>query len=291
MFFIFLFILPYTYAQELTIYTIPAPKPINWGSPKSLIISFLENSFAKTPYLGNEKHPIGHMLVELKDNTHFALVGSTTDEKTGNKKNVIKEGYGLGILFTSIKGKLEESDKNLHQIKERAEAGDIAFITVKINQSVFNRLWQYLQEYKAKGYDKCYNGYNKPREGLGAGCSAFAESFLEVGGLANALPTKEWAVQVAVPEALIGGPVADNKRVKFAKLFSAKAWANTNREAYRKLFLYEPTKLYHWINDKTKTIIDTDTLFTNRLYKANGFTIDCRYIQPPQEPIWLTHAN
>lgn len=273
-----------TRAQDITIYSIPSPKGINWKSPNGLVFSYVSNIFCSSRYRKN-KHPIGHMMVELKDSSRHALVGVTSIAGSGMSKKVILKGYGLGILFTTINGKLEEEDKNIPQVQQRCETGDIAFITYKIDQLVFNRLWQYLQEYKEKGYPRFYNGWNKPREGLGAGCSAFAVSFLEIGGLSHVLPANEWCVEVAVPRRLIGGRVVASY-VQLIKLLFAKRWAANSNTTCMPLSLYEPTLLYNWIKKTHGSAITMETIQKTSIGKAPGLIIDCSHIRPPDEPIW-----
>lgn len=274
------------YSQEITIYTIPSPKGVNWKSPGTLMFSYISNTFAKSRY-GREKHPIGHMIVELKDSTRYALCGATNQANSGMTKKVMRKGYGLGILFETISGRLEEKDDNLSQVMQRSEAGDIAFVTFKINQLVFDRLWQYLQEYKQKGYDKLYNGSNKPREGLGAGCSAFAHSFLEVGGLADVLPSNEWAVDIMVPEKLMGGNKKNPKHVQLFKVLFASRWGNPEKQTHRPLFLYEPTLFYNWILKKYNSKNRENFIHTADLKNAKGLFIDCTAMMPKNEPIWI----
>ena len=284
--FISFLLIGHSHSQEITIYTIPSPKGINWKSPGTLIFSYISNTFAKSRY-GRDKHPIGHMIVELKDSTRYALCGATSESHSGAAKKVMRKGYGLGILFETISGKLEEKEDNLPQLQQRSVKGDMAFVTFKINQFVFDRLWEYLQEYKLKGYDKLYNGSNKPREGLGAGCSAFANSFLEVAGLEDILPSNEWAVNVLVPEKLMGGNKENAKHVQFFKLFFASRWSDPKKETYRPLFLYDPTRFYYWIIKKYNNINGNNFILATHYKKARGLLIDCTAIMPKKEPIWL----
>jgi hypothetical protein len=274
------------YTQEITIYTIPSPKGVNWRSPGTLMLSYISNTFARSPY-GRQKHPIGHMIVELRDSTRYALCGATNEPHSGMTKKVMQKGYGLGILFETISGKLEEKDDNLSQLRQRSEAGDIAFVTFKVNQLVFDRLWQYLQEYKQKGYDKLYNGSNKPREGLGAGCSAFAYSFLEVGGLTDVLPANEWAVNILVPQKLMGGDNENGRRVQFFKVLFASRWGNPEKQMDRPLFLYDPTLFYQWIVKKYNSNNRDNFILTSDFNKARGLFIDCTARMPAKEPIWI----
>lgn len=273
-----------TCAQECTIYTIPSPKGINWKSPSRLLFSYVSNMVCRSRYK-KEKHPIGHMIVELKDSNRHALVGVSNVHGSGMSGKVLRKGYGLGILFSTISGTIEENDKNMPQVAQRCETGDIAFITYKINRPVFDRLLQYLHEYKVKGYHLNYNGWNKPREGLGAGCSAFAVSFLEVGGLTKELPPDEWKVQVTVPNRLLGGKKTFARSVQFIKLLFARHWAAAHSKDGLDLVLYEPTLLYQWIVKKHNSALPQNVSKTTK-GKAPGLIVDCTQLPVPAEPIW-----
>lgn len=281
-----------SFAQELTIYTMPAPRKVNWKSPGKLVKSSLINQIVSTPY-GKYRHPIGHMVVELQDSTRYELVGMAPENSTIPKDKVMKDGYGLGVLFSVIDGRLEHKDYNLPDVKARLKNGDIAFVNYKISQKTFDRLWQYLTSYKERGYDKFYNGTNKPREGTGSGCSAFAVSFLEVGGLKELLPSEEWKISVAVPERYIGGPFGDNKRIKFLDILFARKWADTTdaTESYEMLSLYEPTQFYNWIIEKHESPIDYPNVYKSTRGKAKGLTVDVWNNIPPTEPIWYVSAT
>ena len=120
-------------AQELTIYNIPSSETLNWKSPQKIFFSILGSQFGKSPY-GKLKHPVGHAVVELKDSSRVALIGITAVSKLRMFDKVLRQGYGLGILFAFIKGKLEQADVNTSDITKRCKNGDVAFIKYQISQ-------------------------------------------------------------------------------------------------------------------------------------------------------------
>lgn len=269
-------------AQELTLYVLPAPKPINWHSPRSLLFSYINNAIVTNKYSRGQKHAIGHVMVELKYKERYALVGTTATSNRYMMHKVMHRGWGLGILFATINGKLEGTDINLPQLKERTMSGEMAYIRYKINYKTFDRLWEYLQDYKARGYDKYYNGENNPRAGKGAGCSAFAHSFLEVGGLQYLVNDSNWKIDIPVQEGLIGNPLAD-RRVSIFKLLTRGRWANEHCK-HRHLYYYEPTKMYNGI---LYYPIGTDTMIRrDSISRAKGLVVDAVNIPTPEEPIW-----
>lgn len=268
-------------AQELTLYVLPAPKPINWHSPRSLVFSYINNAIVANKYGKGQKHAIGHVMVELKYNERYALVGTTATSNRYMMHKVMHRGWGLGILFATINGKLEEADINQPQLQERTASGEMAYVRYKINAIMFERLWTYLQEYKARGYDKYYNGENNPRAGKGAGCTAFGHSFLEVGGLQYLLNDSNWKVNVRVQDGLIGRPIAD-RRVSIFKLMMRGRWAK-EKHRHRHLQYYEPTLMYNDILSK----MNNNTIGTkDSIGKAKGIVIDASLLLPPDESIW-----
>jgi hypothetical protein len=278
-------------AQELTLYVIPTSSRINWKSPRSLAFSSLRNLLAKNHYR-RHRHFIGHVMVELKDSTRCAILGIVPRSKGNIAIRSYFQAYGLGVLFAQLPGKIEKGPDNNHQLNDRYPAGDIAFIRFKINEAAFLRLWQYQEQYVSRGYDRKYNGSNKPREGKGAGCSAFAVSFVELAGLMSADDLAQWTVMVNVPLKLIGGPEGGFRRVPLVKVVAAGKWADTSKDCYRRLVYYEPKVMFDWIKVKWSAPAGTEKskyLKENR-GKSKGIVIDCRDQKVPADPIF-TNRN
>ena len=273
-------------AQQLVLYTMPAPKALNWRSPHTLFMSYLENLLVHTRY-PQHRHPLGHLIVELHDTSHYALVGTVAESRADLYHSVMKYRYGLGALFSTFKGKIETAPDNFHQLIDRYPHGDVAYIKFLLNEDAFARLWQYLQEYQARGYDKMYNGYNKPREGKGAGCSAFAVSFVELAALLDSTVLKQWMVRVNVQDKLIGGPEGGNKRINTFWMAFTQRWADTARQAYKPLVYYEPTLVYKWIHKEWSKADSSLGYGVQRREKTEGIVIDCRNYPSPGGSIWL----
>ena len=201
--------------QTLTLYSFPPKHAYKWKSPHSLLISAIRNYYTKS---GNyPRRILGHMVIELKKDSSTLLTGMTADEMTGLKSSIMKEKIGLGVLFKVVNGHLEESSQVQNELKLRIESSKTAFIQFNISDSAYNYLLAYIDSFKIKGYDKLYNGLNDPRAGKGCGCTAFGISLLE---LINALTPEykdKWAVQVNVPQRLIGD--GQQKKVSLWRLF------------------------------------------------------------------------
>lgn len=283
-----LFLCVSSFAYELTLYSMPSPREINWKSPRGLSMASLLNRFTFRHV--KNKHAIGHVFVELSHEGESLFTGSIPDAENSSQKWVMKDGYGLGILFAPIEGRLDNSDGLKEEVADRYKSGRIGFIRFLINEDTYNRLHTYLDEYIRRGYNNIYNGLNKPREGLGAGCSAFGISFVELAGLMREDWRKEWPVNVRIPNKLIGGPMTGNK-VSMLKLMTVGRWANED-EPHTKLHLYEPYYIWEWIVKTHKEEVEnpTNTVKALKRGKAYGLEYDMRGVKCPTEPIFQGEA-
>lgn len=271
-------------AQELVVYSMPSPVRYNWKSPHTLFISYLENLLKPIEYQ-EHKHPMGHMLIELKDSSRHIMAGAIPLDPRQLKRAVLQEKQGLGSLFTRYTGTLETMEENQHQLNDRYPYGDIAYIRILISQPMFERLWGYLEEYKSRGYDTIYNGNNRPREGAGAGCSAFAVSFLEVGRLLDSRILAEWQVNLKIQERLIGRPEKE-KRIPIWKMAFTQRWAKEGKHSYQSIYYYEPNAVYKWIKQKNEQP-DASLEYTPECRdQAPGIVLDRRHYPIPDEPVW-----
>ena len=231
-------------SQTLTLYVIPSQFDRNWDSPRNLLFSTILNWYAPHKM---KKHAIGHVVIELSRGEDLILTGSVL-AKDSSFRQIAKQGYGFGVLFAFVGGRVEETEDLMAELGPRFESGKIAFMRYQISDDTYDRLHDYFEEYKARGYDKSYNGYNDPRSGNGAGCSKFGISFLEVAGIMDENYEKNWAADVPVPLKLIGGPITGNK-VGIFKILMANRWAHKD-ELYIETKFYDPNLMYHWIHDE-----------------------------------------
>lgn len=299
--FVVLILVPELQAQELTLYTMPPPRSLNWDSPWTLAFSAaVGNRFTFTHI--KHKHTFGHVFIELKGpNGERELTGSTTaPDAPSDSDKITKEGYGLGVFWADLKGTLETPESLDPQMADRYKTGRIAFITYKLHPKTYERLSTFLREYRARGYGNIYNGMNRPREGLGAGCSMFGVVFLELAGLLHPEFEKKWIVSRNVPNALIGGPLTGRKvSVKNAIL---SRWAK-DTEPHTVLSLYDPDLIYNWVLkeweqakfNRLHGVSTPERGYLNRMQyvrrqKALGLSFDVSDIAPPTDPIWQGKA-
>lgn len=309
MFFVFLmavFLMPQniigaeaTDSHEFILYAFPPAVPLDWSSPLKLAYGAgLKGRFVFEH--GKNKHTIGHCFMELKSpDGDRELTGSTTAADAPSDSDFItKHGYGLGVLFAPMKGALDSTEKLDGELIDRYKTGKVTFVRFIINKQAYDRMKQYIDEYREKGYDSIYNGTNEPRKGKGAGCSAFAVSFLDVCGYIDPYFTKNWVRRVKMPRHLVGGPITGNK-VSLAKVLTKARWAKEG-EDYIPLEMWDPQLMYEWVqkvvrianklhaeegnHDKLK-ILGRKIRFIKR-GKAIGLYVDIRDVPPATDPIW-----
>ena len=286
-FFISLFVSLQVDAQSLTLYVIPPKKPMDWRSPRHLLKSYIKTFTAKTKYKGYA-HPIGHVIVELKDSQKQIVCGMVAESLKPLTLMASIKGYGLGILSVVTPGKLLEGKHNNDDIEQRKTHGDLAYIRYELSSETVERLWQYLEEYKNRGYDKMYNGCNMPRAGQGAGCSAFALSFLEIAGLYQEEVHDAWQVKIDVPQRLIGGELYNKHKVSLLKVWRCKTWANPLYNASQAISYFEPYLMFQWIQtkwqEKATNEINTYSIELNGLSK--GIVYNFRNQLTLHKPLW-----
>lgn len=281
--------------NELTIHMIPSPKGINWYKPQALAVSAIKNQIARSP--AGKVHGIGHVYVELKcGETHF-FTGMTSQTDTEEREALFKQGYGLGILFKNYLGKLELDSDVRKDLEPMHKVGRSSFVTFKINDSACGRLLQYMDEFKAGGYDKIYAGLNaRPLEREGSGCSAFGASFLELAGLQSPEIEKEWTTQRIVPRKFVGGPLT-NRRVNILKiLFAFRAGWSANPENNFPLNFWDPEKMDEWVREAYQDVNPHSSrkfdLPVSRTLngKSPGVVFDATGVATPTGPIFKDQA-
>jgi hypothetical protein len=275
--------------QTLTLYAIPPPQSINWKSPHQLALSMVRNFLVKkeAPF---PTRPMGHIIVELEKDGDTVLTAIVANTPKDFFSAILREKYGLGVLFKLFEGHLEKKEALLPEIEHRENSGKIAFITFTITDSSYGYLKNYVDSFRLLGYDKLYNGLNDPRHGEGSGCSAFGVSFLELIHVLDPEFTREWSRDIAIPDKLIGGEMTGN-RVSLVNVFFSCRWAKDIKK-HTHLRLYDPELVYAWIQKKYQEVNYDPTgpyIRTSRL-QAKGILVECRQISRPQFPMFIPRA-
>lgn len=273
--------------QELIIYVVPSPGDINWKSPSSLMLSTFSNTL-KTK-LSKVEYPIGHLYIGLihDERQEEYWSGATRAPKNSTNRKVLREGYGMGILFADIEGKLQQTQEVKSSIAAIENNQPSSYLRIALSEDNYDRLRDYLIEYESRSYWKIYNGLNQPRKGLGAGCAEFGMSFFEVAGIDISEWKEEWSVEVAVPDRLIGG-LGLNKHISVLKLFLSRKWAKED-EPHFEFSVFEPNQMHQWIKDKwTKSKEESNSQWMAEKNSAvKGLFLDQTDVYPPEDPLFF----
>lgn len=285
------------FAGTLTIYAIPSPHGVDWSTPKTLTWSAARNNMSP------ETHKIGHANIHLRcgsaegdDRDYEILTGMTTGEDDPTMRMLKHEGYGLGILFATVPGRLESQNEVSRDLHDRFGSGRVNFMQFRISAATCGRLADYVTQYQARGYDRAYGLPNRPRHGEGAGCTAFAASFLDLAGLHPDYLREGWNKTRLAPAFLTGGPLTGHFVPLLALLRPLRPlrWARPGEPHYAINF-YDPDALFQHINsswDAGENPLGNHPASARlaAIGRARGFTFDATSIPTPDDPIWSTSS-
>jgi hypothetical protein len=270
---------------KLTVWIYPSPVGIDWSSPSKVAWSAVRNELARSPY--PFKHSIGHANIELECGGRKVLSGMTSSGDSPEAKALLLERIGMGVLFRDFAGELEKPEEIAMELPIRQAGGALTHLTVLLSDSTCSRLMQFHDEYEALGYGGHYGLVNRPRRGEGAGCTAYATAYLDVGGLILPEMRSRWTKTIRVPVDMIGGGEAGTpkKRVSFFRLLLApwRNWA-TPEQDHREVFFWDPDAMNAWVGE----VFDSDRTDFERvsLGKSRGLVWDARSVPTPADPIW-----
>lgn len=270
----------------MTLYFIPSPKGIDWSSPTALARDIVINK------LSFDNRFMGHVNIELDyyndENEHVHFITGMTASKLNAIPLLLKEKIGLGIVFHSFPGKLEDKEELLPEFSWRLKKGNkaINFAKFKINNSTAKRVEKYYKEYEAHDLQSYYGLVNSPLHGEGSGCSAFGASFLDVAGLLEEEHKKHWTNCVKVPHKLAGNPIKNNK-ISFLNIaLGQHSWASNN-EDHHEIFFWDPDLMHRWVEKKIKEHQDGMSTFAlERKENSLGVVYDVTHKETPNGPIF-----
>lgn len=285
-----LFLIFYTFqsmasnSNQLTLYFIPSPLGLDWTTPSTLAKTAVKNR------LSLKSRFMGHVFVELDCNGEKDLTGMV-GKRFDYLTQLLINNRGLGVLFHSFDGGLEEKADVEAEIKDLAQNGDrLNFVRFKLNDDQCKRAQTYLKEYREKNVGRYYGLANRPLYGEGSGCSAFGASFVEVTGLVDQEIKDSWSQTVNIPMEFAGPPLKQ-EGVNFLKLMmNASRWAKDG-ELHRKLMFWSPDRMFQWVQSKVAHSNNTTLYKTVQLNQAKGIEFDKSYLPAPAGPIWQQHLD
>lgn len=244
-------------ADELKLHIMKSPVGVNWSSPWNLTMSVLKNQIA--PVGGKRKFSISHVIVEVKcdSNGKHIYRGMTSATTTEERDLVFKQKYGLGTMFHTYAGTLEKEQEIFNGYEPYIGNKRRAELAFKVSPEACERMLNYAQEYEDLGYGKMYSGLQAdPLKREGAGCSAFAMSFMRVAGLMDSF-TEDWKQKIHIPLRFIGGPMTGNK-VNIITLLT-KPFADWNKnEPHYYLEAWDPELMHKWVKKTYFEILNNE---------------------------------
>lgn len=281
-----LFVATAAVADELTLIFYPSPG-LDWSSPKRLAQTTIRNT------AGLSDHAIGHVSIEVKcDSTGaYELVGTTGAEGNESVQLLLREGYGLGILFHTFSGRLTTREEVEDELPRRYRNGKLSYARFAVTAETCERLSTYVAEYRSFGYGGLYGLPNRPLHREGSGCTAFGMSFLELAGLMDPVFERNFSRNLRVPPAWVGGPLTGERvplRYFYSPLRSSR-WAEAH-ETHFPLHFYDADLMHDWVqkvvsgHGQLPASLPRPTL--ERTGNAYGVVFDATDVPTPRTPIW-----
>ena len=298
---------PLVWADSLSILAYTAPTPLDWSTPGSLTRTTIDNSLfgliGRWRELGRGEreyeyvaypHAISHLNVELicSGKTKI-LTGMTSLRPDGEYlKGLALEGKSLETMVEDVPGGLIPTEKVQEWLPLMTDRGYVRRLTWQLHPKTCARLELYFADYQKLGLEKLYGGLNsRPLEAKGgAGCAAFAMSFLQVAGLYDAsLYDGVWKRNLRLHKRYIthAGKLAERGLWSFLLYGYDGAWAKED-QPHLKMSFWDPQRVYDWIGDVHQGRVAFATAHTpfKTGKKSLGLEINARNVAPPQGPIW-----
>jgi len=223
---------------------------------------------------------IGHAAVRLEcaateDRPAGHYLGSVVATGDEFREMVLQDKAGLGVLFTTVPGRLERADELESTFEERYRTGRVAWLRMGISSQTCHALLDYADEVEARGIGDRY-GFVRPLHQEGAGCSAFSMAFLQLAGLVEPDMRREWTFDVRVPMPLIGGEHNPDNRVPVLRLlFISRRWADPD-EPHLHLTGWDPHYMFHSIRHRARLARKSGDEDVEQRGRALGLVVDRR---------------
>ena len=277
-------------ADSVSFHLFRSPLGIDWSSPWKMTVSTLKNSLANTH--GKRAFSISHVFVELNcDSIGKHIYRGQTSLDDSERELIFKEKYGMGVMFHTYVGKFEKDNSIINDMAPYEGSKRRGTFTANISPTSCQRMINYVTEYEERGYGNLYSGLQAdPLKGQGAGCSAFAVSFLRVGGLAEPF-LREWQNIIDVPKRFVGGPLTGNK-VNIFKILSLPSVQWSNQEPHIHLEAWNPEKMVDWVEATHDTVVsggelDGYEVTADSVGESKSVTIDLTDRPTPSGSFWL----
>ncbi len=235
------------FAAEVTLYAVKSPLILNWKTPSSLFLTALGSELAF-----GAPRSIGHVFVGYRCGEGPEVIsGSTSGPSFNSRDNLLKNGHGMSVLLEDNLGELETDAMAREDIAKLAQTRRMAVMRLEISQAQCLTMQQWHKEYAART-PMIYGGVGRrPLRGEGAGCSAYAMSFMEIADAEFTTLNRLFEKTIYLPEHLLGGEYG-KRRVRLWSLLKDRTPLAQPAEGALEVKLYDPNTLYQWIRKEWK---------------------------------------
>nr|BDT29531.1 hypothetical protein BHI3_29970 [Bacteriovorax sp. HI3] len=269
--------------NQLIIYSVNPPTPIDWSTPKNLFDTIVKNSLLSESYEDDDfdhnfnpikkrvlikSHSVGHMFVQLSCAGYPSILTGMSSPSTEVVSGLMIKGKSFSHFTTAAKGYFNTSQELQEEIDiRRKKVGNLHYMGINLRPGSCEELLKYLSEFKACGLDQRYGGLDaNPHKGEGSICSSFAISFLQ---RLNIIPMidkikpgefgSEFLRTVEIPLSMLETE-KQNPEIGAWNLLkgTAVSWAESG--AGRKTVFFDPELFSKWVdgfsqNHKAKGLI------------------------------------
>ncbi len=291
------------FADSLTLYAYPPKNDLKWTSPRSTLYTFLGGELGKLILVGDNitsidewgeestireyyKSSMGHTIAHIKctssDNkAHDSWVSfSGQNFLEVDKKNILKEHMGLGVLFYDyIDGHIISGEDNIKRLVYykggRREGKKVSprYMQYKIGTKACDDIMKMTDFFKSfhfkagttleelqklpdekklyftttmEPYETYLERMNNPKSKVGGGCAPFAVGLLKAAGLFEQYFDDNWRLNVQVSEKLMGNK---ENPVTLKDLLLNKTSKTWTHEGYnnRLMSVYDPNLIWTFI--------------------------------------------
>ena len=254
------------HAHELELLFYRAPKPLNWSTPGELVRSAYHNSFRMIGHWEGDQyrydiypHSISHVDVKLQcDDEAPIYTGMTSDRSDLNYAwDLMVRGRALETFLIDVKGRFYQEAEILKWLPLLKQQGYVRSLRIQINQEQCYRAKDYLRRYKDLQINTIYGGLRSdPLLGQGAGCAAFAVSFLQILNIFPIELAQYWQRTLKVPIRLLSSTSRKADIGFWGYLRGQNArWAKNN-EPQTIISFWDPEMMYTWVGPKNITTWD-----------------------------------
>ncbi|KHD87927.1 MAG: hypothetical protein OM95_11690 [Bdellovibrio sp. ArHS] len=245
---LFFLAVPTVAANELELLFYRAPSPLNWTSPGNLVRSTFKNLNAKVAGK-TYPHGISHVNVRLQCADKPSVYRGMTSKKSNVSYlwDFLVEGKSLDTLLINVKGRFYTKEEILDWLPRLKARGYVRSFKILLNESQCARAERYLKMYESLELQNLYGGLRSlPLQGEGAGCSAFAVSFLQILDLFPPEIDEYWQRRLYIPLELLSN---SERRARIGSIGflrgKDRAWAKPS-EKHIVVDFWDPERMFQW---------------------------------------------